>query len=195
MATEAPPEEGEEEEEEAAASGGSGGGGRARAVGPDGSTWWTSAMADLAARTGGPVTAGDMLRLCQSGSFDAGFLAFAKQALGLASDKEALEAVLGEAEAEIPELERIAEEEEEAAASGAAMEAKGIEVVALWICGACGNANPGCPYRATRSGGYKIFVPVDQAEFYPGYDDVAAAGLGPDLRDMCRANGFSSGYA
>ena len=65
--------------------------------------------------------------------------------------------------------------------------------IALWICGFCGNANPGCPYRPTRSGGYRIYVPEGGplAQRYPGYNDVAAPGVGPDLRDMCQKAGFS----
>jgi hypothetical protein len=63
--------------------------------------------------------------------------------------------------------------------------------VALWICGFCGNSNPSCPYRPTRSGGYRIFVPEGpMAQRYPGYEDVAAPGIGPDLRDMCQQAGF-----
>ena len=65
--------------------------------------------------------------------------------------------------------------------------------VALWICGFCGNANPGCPYRPTRSGGYRIFVPEGGplSQRYPGTSDCAAPGVGPDLRDMCQKAGFT----
>ncbi len=62
--------------------------------------------------------------------------------------------------------------------------------IALWICGFCGNSNPGCPYRPTRSGGYRLYVPEGMAPRDPGLDDVAAPGIGADLRDMCQQAGF-----
>ena len=66
------------------------------------------------------------------------------------------------------------------AASQAAADAAGIRVQRLWVCGYCRNSNPGCPYRATRSGGWYIIVPESLVRtIEPG---VAAVGLGGDYK-------------
>lgn len=43
--------------------------------------------------------------------------------------------------------------------------------VRMWVCGYCRNSNPGCPYRATRSGGFYISVPRGEDRALTG--DVA----------------------
>jgi hypothetical protein len=52
-------------------------------------------------------------------------------------------AVEAEAESELPMLDKLADDEALHEAAGTAMKEQGITVVALWICGFCGNANPG----------------------------------------------------
>jgi hypothetical protein len=131
-------------------------------VAPDGADWWTAAMADLARRLGKAVTAADMLSMCSSGSFDAAFFAFVGTALGIAPP-QAAERVRSEAAAQLPTLRKILEKESAALAKKQALDTQGVMLVALWVCGYCGNSNPGCPYRATKSGGYFIYVPISMA--------------------------------
>ena len=126
-AAEAPPKTAEEAKGEAEEEAGEPAPGRMAGIGPDGVTWWTDAMADLAARTGRSISAADMLRMCRDLSFDAGFVAFAGRALGL-PPAAAKEAVAEQAASEIGELEGIAREEAEAEAAGVAMRAQGIPV-------------------------------------------------------------------
>lgn len=126
-AAEAPPKAAEEAKGEEEEEAGEPAPGRMAGIGPDGVTWWTDAMADLAARTGRSISAADMLRMCRDLSFDAGFVAFAGRALGL-PPAAAKEAVAEQAASEIGELEGIAREEAEAEAAGVAMRAQGIPV-------------------------------------------------------------------
>ncbi len=128
----------------------------------DGADWWTGAMNDLARRSGGPVTAADMLALCSSGAFDAAFVAFATRALGVAPARAA-ERVREEASRQLPLLRRVAVAEAKAVENKSELDIIGVPLARLWVCGYCGNSNPQCPYRATKSGGFFIYVPMDMA--------------------------------
>jgi hypothetical protein len=116
---------------------------------------------------------------------DARFAAFAAERLQLpAGSPQLRDAMLEEAQRQVAPLEALdseaAAEGRKAAASQAAADAAGIRVQRLWVCGYCRNSNPGCPYRATRSGGWYIIVPESLVRtIEPG---VAAVGLGGDYK-------------
>jgi hypothetical protein len=130
--------------------------------------FWAGAMNDLAARKGDGVSAREMLDMASKNAFDETFLRAAMKIGGFPTIEKAKEAILKEAVKQLPVLKQIVAEqlksERQSEQVAAQEKEKGLECMKLWVCGYCGNSNPDCPYRATKSGGYYILVPIDMAK-------------------------------